>query len=477
MQEVRNKKITTVKQYKKKYKKYNWPSTPHVTYKKEWISYNNFFGTYKYECKKISLRDLMREVRNKKITSAKKYRSVCKKYKWPVQPHTTYEKQWVSYDNFLGKISYKCKKISLKDLIQEVRNQKISNCNQYRKAYKKYNWPAAPCQTYKKDWISWNHFFGNEEKKFLTWKEIRIDVKKHKVTTMDQYRELRKNTKGHLWPSNPDKAYKEWTSTRHFFTDVVFPDWEDFCNQVRDSKIKNSTEYKQKRRENWPKSPSNVYGENWKGWNYLFYGELKDNNWLDFKTLHPQVLEMNLKNQDDYKKKRKRGWPSHPDAIYKEFKGWTHFLQGKTAEETSNEICTQLCNFIKKNKRMPSKCPTKCTGKDEKRLSSYLERRRRGDQDIFDSDLEIAKKMGFPNLFVGKDPEKESNKICLELCKFIKTNKRLPSAKSKNKYERSLKSWMWSRFTCQDKKWQKKSYPSDVEILKKEKLYDFINGN
>jgi hypothetical protein len=33
---------------------------------------------------------------------------------------------------------------------------------------------------------------------------------------------------------------------------------------------------------------------------------------------------------------------------------------------------------------------------------------------------------------------------------------------------------MWSRFTCQDKKWQKKSYPSDIAILKKEKLYDFI---
>lgn len=376
--------------------------------------------------------------------------------------------------NFNKRLVYKCRKISLKDLIQEVRCHKVTTTSEYRKCYKKYKWPSAPNESYKKDWISWNHLFGKEEKKFLSWSKIREDVKKHGITTMHKYHELRKNKKSHLWPSNPDKAYKEeWIDSNHFFG-IVFPEWEVFCNQVRDAKIKNRAEYKQKRRENWPKSPKNFYKENWKDWHYLFYREIKDNNWPDFKLLHQEVLKTNFKSQYDYKKKRKTGWPSHPDTIYKEFKGWTHFLQGKTAEEISNDICIQLCNFIKKNKRMPSRCSTRCTGKDEKRMVSYLERRKRGDQDIFDSDLIIAKKMGFPNLFVWNDPEKESNKICLELCEFIKTNKRLPSAKSKNKYERSLKSWMWSRFTCQDKKWQKKSYPSDVKILKEQKLYEFI---
>jgi len=380
--------------------------------------------------------------------------------------------------DFNKRLAYKCRKISLKELIKEVKDHKVTKTSEYRKYYKKYKWPSAPHEFYKKDWISWNHLFGNKEKKFLSWAKIREDVKKHKVTTMDQYHRYRKNTKSYSWPSNPNSYYKEWINIRHFFTGIIFPGWDGFCNQVRDAKIKNSKEYKQKRRKNWPKSPIDVYKENWKGWHYLFYEELKDNSWPDFHTLHQQVLKINFKNQDDYKKKREPSWPSHPETVYKDFKGWTHFLQGKTAEKISNEICIQLCNFIKKNKRMPSRCSTRCAVKDEKRLISYLERRRRGDQDIFDSDLIIAKKMGFPNLFVWKDPEKESNKICSELCEFIKINKRLPSAKSKNKYERSLKSWMWSRFTCQDKKWQKKSYPSDVQILKKEKLYDFIlNGN
>jgi hypothetical protein len=195
---------------------------------------------------------------------------------------------------------YKCRKISLKELMKEVKDHKVTATSEYRKYYKKYKWPSAPNESYKKDWISWNHLFGKEEKKFLSWSKIREDVKKHGVTTMGKYRELRKNTKGNSWPSNPDKAYKEWIGSRHFFTGIVFPEWEDFCNQVRDAKIKNSTEYKKKRKKNWPKSPIDTYKENWKGWHYLFYGELKDKNWPDFKTLHPQVLKMNLKTHRYY---------------------------------------------------------------------------------------------------------------------------------------------------------------------------------
>jgi len=308
---------------------------------------------------------------------------------------------------------------------------------------------------------------------FLNWKEIRKDLKKYNIKNMNQYRKNRRPN----WPSNPNKYYeKYWKGSRHFFTGVVFLEWRKFCNQVRNTKIKTSIEYKLKRKNNWPKSPEEVYKENWKGWYYLFFGELKDNNWLDFETLHPQVLKMNFKSQNEYKQKRRKNWPSHPDTVYKEFKSWTYFLQGKTVEEISNETCMEICLFIKKNKRMPSRYEKE---KNERKLYSYLERRRRGDQKPFNSDLRIVKKMGFSNLFKNRDLEKESNQICMELCNFIKKNKRLPSAKSKDKKERSLKSWMWSRLTCQDKKWQRKRiFKSDLQILKKEKLYNFVfKGN
>lgn len=307
-----------------------------------------------------------------------------------------------------------------------------------------------------------------ELNKFLNWQEIRKDLKKHNVKNMLQYR---KNRKGN-WPSNPDKYYKKyWKGSRHFFTGVIFPEWDVFCKQVRKEKIKFISEYNRKIRKNWPRCPNEVYKE-WKNWHHLFHGKDKD-DWLDFSELHKQVLKMNFKSYKEYRKHRKPNWPSHPITVYKEFNGWPHFLQGKTAEQISNEICMQLCNFIKKNKRTPSRYK-----KEEKYLISYLERRRNGTNKILDSDLKIAKKMGFPNLFKNRDLEKESNQICLELCNFIKKNKRLPSAKSKDKKERSLKSWMWSRLTCQDKKWKKRIFKSDVQILKKEKLYDFVfKGN
>lgn len=473
MLEVRNKKIISVKEYQKNYKKYNWPSSPHETYKKEWISYNHFFGTHKYKCRKISLKDLMKEVRNKKITSTKKYRSVYKKYGWPGSPDDFYKNEWVSFGHLCGKLIYKCKKISLRDLTMKVRNKKINSVNKYRMVYKKHKWPAAPHDTYKKDWISWNHFFGNEEKKFLTWEEIVEDVRNNNIQNMDQYMENRKSN----WPSNPNQYYKEWHGSRHFFTGVktIYLKWDEFCLCVRKSKIKTSTEYKQKRKENWPKFPMGVYKEHWKGWHHLCFGEIKNNDWPDFQTLHEEVLKMELKSQDEYKKYRKPNWPSHPYVVYKEFDSWYYFLQGKTAEEISNETCTQLCEFIKKNKRTPSRSKGK---KDqERKLYSYLERRRRGDQKPYSSDLKIAKKMGFSNLFESRNLEQQSNEICKKLCSFIKKNKRVPSSKSKDKYERSLKSWMWSRLTCKDKKWQKKVFKSDLDIIRKQKLYETIFGN
>lgn len=343
IQEVKICKVTSFKQYRRCYKKHQWPASPHSMYKKEWISFNHFFG--KKEKKFLSYKDLVKEVREAKITSMiqyDKYRKENNKKLWHSSPESYDE--WTNNFDFFGKkkdywskkeiSSYKNLK-SLEQVVEEIKNNRIETRKDYRKNCKKFGWPANPDDAYADSWKGWDYFFSREEKTELSWNEFALQVKEAKIKGFWDYRNRYKNHKG--WPSRPEKKYaKNWTSWMNLL-DKNFSkknsenqhrnkiSWEKLINEVKNAGIKDSQEYRRKyKKYGWTSSPQKSYPENWTNWD-----DFLQRRKLTFAQLKQEVKNNNIKGQVEYRKRYKEfeGWPVTPEIYFKEeWKDWFDFL-------------------------------------------------------------------------------------------------------------------------------------------------------
>lgn len=81
--------------------------------------------------------------------------------------------------------------------------------------------PSQPDGVYKNEWQGWFYFL-NKRGGFVSFKEAKECVIKHRIKSGDEYRKRRKNIPLKL-PGHPDDAYKEnWQGWPHFLgkTDV-----------------------------------------------------------------------------------------------------------------------------------------------------------------------------------------------------------------------------------------------------------------
>jgi hypothetical protein len=339
LKEVRKHKIQSMKDYRKVYKTYRWPSAPHNY--PEWISFYHFFGNKEKQF--VAYKQLKKEVKKASITSMlqySEYRKVHKKEEWPGSPSTHYKKEWISNFDFFSKqpdywaeqkiSSYKNLK-TLEQLAQEIKDNGVITRKEYRKNCKRFGWPANPDDAYRDCWKGWDYLFSREQKVELSWDEFKKQVRELKIKNHKDYWNKYKSFKG--WPHSPEKKYsnfwKGWIDLcdkaqfeSHFRNKMSF---EQLKEEVKKVGVKNSKDYRKKyKKYNWTSSPPKSFPEKWNTWD-----DFLDRKTLTFSQLKQEVKKAGIKGQVEYRKRYKEfeGWVAAPEQFYKkEWKNWYDFL-------------------------------------------------------------------------------------------------------------------------------------------------------
>ena len=162
--------------------------------------------------------------------------------------------------------------------MSEVKKQGVTTHKQYiaiRKDNPSINWPSNPNLTYP-DWVSWVDLFGKEKKKFISLVELKEAIKKRGINSIRQYKKILKAEPNLPWPTSPYRTYTDWKSQQDLFgreKRVFFEFLDELKDSVRKNKINSQREYRELRNKDlnlpWPSDPNRIYPD-WKSWPDLF---------------------------------------------------------------------------------------------------------------------------------------------------------------------------------------------------------------
>ncbi len=224
------------------------------------------------------------------------------------------------------------KYLSFDQLKKETRMAGITRGREYFAEAKLHeDWPQAPSETHREDWISWLDFLGN---RYLSLAELKEEVRKFEVLTIEEYKIQRKTEKGTRWPSAPDRFYRdrgEWISWKDLFGSK-FLTLVELKKSVKSAGISRKSEYntQYKLHKGWPSNPGR--GKDWVSWNDLFgRSGYPRKAFLTLPQLKKVVKKEGVYREAAYKQVRKeQNWPSNPDRCYDEWISW-HDLFGRKA--------------------------------------------------------------------------------------------------------------------------------------------------
>ena len=276
---------------------------------------------------------------------------------FPSSPYSYYRRYWVSWYHFFG-IERKSRSRTDWMEFEEARAfiQK-KGIKKYREFYewiksedRNPNVPSNPRVVYKKDWVSWRHFFGTEGKErhlkdWMSYEEARAFVQKAGIKTVAEFREWSKaGKKPPNIPTDPKTIYKEeWVSWFHFLgTDKRGnrKNWMSFAEAqavIQKAGIKTFAEFREwsragHRPPDFPTNPQLVYKKDWKGWTYFLGTDKRGNrkNWMSFAEAQAIVQKAGIKTSKEFrewsKTKRPPNFPSAPNIKYKDWVSWRHFF-------------------------------------------------------------------------------------------------------------------------------------------------------
>lgn len=219
----------------------------------------------------------------------------------------------------------------------------ISYCKNW---YKPNDIPASPNLIYKDKWISWMDWLGSENvnchQEYMPFKEARAIAQRLHFKSRDEwYAYCKCGTKRKDIPANPSQTYKgEWVSwgdwlgtgyvANHKRVYLSFIDAKLFVKKLGIKTQKEWLAYSKsdKKPDNIPAAPRQVYGEKWKGWcDWLGGGTVSNQNkvFFTFKIARAFVRRLGLKSRKEWNRYSKsefkpKGIPSSPYRSYK--KDW-----------------------------------------------------------------------------------------------------------------------------------------------------------
>lgn len=225
------------------------------------------------------------------------------------------------------------------NLVKYVNSLKIKSRRVYLNVHNKYDLPKYPNIKFKKFWISWNHWLGNDSKfcgnkKILKYEKAIVISRSLGLKTKKEWEDYMFDNKRIDLPRRPDKFYEEWVSWSDWLgndsrSDRKFPKIEECKNILKSNNINTKNEYLNSYKVlNLPSNPLSKY--NIESWNELF-DKKKSNNYLEFEECREIVRNMGLSSQKIWFKMCSSSSlpdyiPKSPNKYYKEWISWNDWL-------------------------------------------------------------------------------------------------------------------------------------------------------
>ena len=163
------------------------PSNPSYKYPDEWCGWESFLGSG-YKKRKVQNQQIKRSIYSfsqakeiiqgvEEVHSSVGYSLYIKSkrdLKMPPSPPEAYKKEWMGWEDFLGKNYKNLNKekgnfMPYNEAMKLLKKRKVRSIREYRRFIVDiYNnnerlLPSVPNKTYKKDWVSWNEFLYKED--------------------------------------------------------------------------------------------------------------------------------------------------------------------------------------------------------------------------------------------------------------------------------------------------------------------------
>jgi hypothetical protein len=312
-------------------------------------------GTVAAQNKKFcSFTDVKKFVQSHGITSQSKWFDYCKSGKRPsnipVSPQNTYKQEWKTWGDFFGTgtIAPKYRVYrSFKDARKIIRSLMLKNTTEWYEYCKSGNKPddipSTPNNRYKKEWKGFGDWLGtgrgaDQNKEFRSFRNARKFGHTLGLKSQKEWLEYCKSgNKPDDIPVGVWNIYKkEWKGMWDFLGTEPprnFLGYADAKKFVSKSKIKSDPGWRKycksgKRPSNIPASPQFIYKNNgWISWgDWLGTGNVafKNKEYRSFEDAKKFVQSLKLKNAKEWKQYCNSGnkpdnIPAHPWLVYKKW--------------------------------------------------------------------------------------------------------------------------------------------------------------
>ena len=335
----------------KKLYNFKIPANPQAVYSSNWKGYGDFFGTKiisNRDKKKyyLGFKEVKNFVKKNKIQSKSEWYKVKLPYNIPRSVSKIYKKDWVSWHNFFNRDTKQIKKSYIefylaKKILKKNGIKQQSEYFKFIKTNQTYNFPSNPQIYYKnkKLWKGWPDFFSrNYLREPIDFYEFKKLTNKYNINSYNDYRKLRKKLYKNnvLIPADPKTYYKLKSAYEIFDPNklVQFLNFKECKNLIKKIRIKNSTEFYQRyKNENFrklgiPYSPAKVYKDEWKGWH-----DFCNKSYYEYSEAKKILKKFNFKGSLDFegnfnfdKFPNMHKAPSWYYRSKKQWKGWPDFL-------------------------------------------------------------------------------------------------------------------------------------------------------
>ena len=359
------------------------PTNPDKIYKKEWISWGDWFGTgiIAFRGRKYrSFSEARKFTRSLKLKKQSDWLDYCKSGEKPddipASPEVVYKnKGWKNLGVWLGTGNLSAKEMSkgyrsFENARKFARKLGLKNREEWMRYCKSGKKPAdiptSPL-VYKKEWIDYGDWLGTgykHEKKFRSFVNARRFAHSLKMKGLNDWFEYSKSEKRPSdIPSNPQLNYKkEWEGWGDFLgtgnisnvdkTYIPFKEARRFAIKLG---FKSGNEWLKFSKENKklldekriPASPRNVYEKEWQSMgDWLGTGNISnaDKKFMPFKDARKFARSLKLKSQSGWSKYKKSGKkptdiPATPTLVYKkEWVSWADWLGTRNVATRQREI-------------------------------------------------------------------------------------------------------------------------------------------
>ncbi len=300
-------------------------------------------------------------VKSLNLNNAKEFRNYYgRKHNFPMDipmyPDDVYRnKGWKGWGDYLGTGNLapgQIKYFSYEEAKNFIKKFKIQSVKEYNKLFKEKIFPKeipnnAQRIYFKKGWVSWGEYLGNNKvnnrdksKIFISLNDLREECRKYNLTSYKSYSVFRKKNNKLTWPSEPMNIYKGLKNNGYLFGEknyVQIIPYVEAKKYIQKYKFKSEGEFKIFQKSNnlklkgIPNNCARVYAnKGWKGWpEFLGHENVATFRYknINFKEVRKIVRKLNIPTKEKYRPtilKRKLKIPLNPDGVFKN-RGWVNW--------------------------------------------------------------------------------------------------------------------------------------------------------